>query len=165
MPKSDSAAGVIVFHNQPDDTPAYLIIKNSENYWEFPKGHPHPGETWKQTARRELEEETGIYDIELIPSFSRQIRYFYRDGRKRIIDKTVCFALAQTGATRVVLSHEHSQGEFLPFEKAMRKLTHAGTRALLRDADEFIKQHLSTNAAIVEFKRPPPNNGYERKSD
>ena len=165
MFNQDSAAGVIVYHLQPDGTRTYLIILNSEGYWEFPKGHPKPGETWRQTARRELEEETGIYDIQLNPAFSRQIRYFYRDGRKRIIDKTVCFALAQTPSKDIVLSDEHSQAKFVSFNDAMKLLTHAGTRALLRDADEFINQHLPATAVNVEFAPATSNNGDERKSD
>jgi 8-oxo-dGTP pyrophosphatase MutT (NUDIX family) len=163
MPNQQSAAGVIVFHLGPGGSRTYLVIKNAEHYWEFPKGHPLPGETWKQTARRELEEETGLYDIELIPGFSRQIRYFYRDGRKRIIDKTVCFQLGRTSSTQIILSDEHTAGEFLKFDQALHKMVHAGTRALLRDADAYIDQLLSKTPACVEFDAATLNNGSERK--
>lgn len=35
--------------------------------WEIPGGHIEPGETWMDTAKRELYEETGAVDIEVEP--------------------------------------------------------------------------------------------------
>ncbi len=42
----------------------FLLIKQSVGHWSFPKGHKEENETSKQTALRELSEETGILKVQ-----------------------------------------------------------------------------------------------------
>ncbi len=140
MRRNDFAAGVITFHVDARGALNYLVIKSAGGHWELAKGHADPGETWRQTAVRELQEETGIEDIQLIPDFSRQIRYVFRDRKKGIVCKVVFFALGRTQSINIKLSHEHTDFAFLIFEDAMARLTHSGTRAVLRDADQFMQR-------------------------
>ena len=42
----------------------YLLISRN-GLWDLPKGHQDPGETIETTALREVQEETGINDLEL----------------------------------------------------------------------------------------------------
>jgi len=143
MPHHDFAAGVVVFHVDADAARTYLVIKSAGGHWELPKGHAEPGETWRQTAVRELREETGVDDIQLIPEFSRQIRYVFRDRNKGIIYKTVRFALGRTQSTAIQISDEHTDFAFLAFEQALERLTHIGTRAVLRDAEQFMQSRIA----------------------
>lgn len=131
-----------MFYQNAAEPRIYLIIQHSAGHWELPKGHIEPGETWHQTALRELFEETGINDAQLIEPFARKIRYFFRDRKNRLIEKTVFFGLARTKSQSVSLSHEHSEFSFLDYEAAMRRLTHAATRAVLRDAEAFLRLNL-----------------------
>jgi bis(5'-nucleosidyl)-tetraphosphatase len=132
------AAGLVVFRTDETGARLYLIIRHAAGHWELPKGHIEPGETWRQTARREVREETGISDLALIPEFARKIQYVYRGKNHRVIHKTVYFGLASTSSKTVRLSDEHSDFAFLAFHSAMARLTHAATRALLRDAERCI---------------------------
>ena len=49
-----------------------LLLRHSSvssrggGHWDFPKGHIDDGETEIQTALRELEEETGIANVDLV---------------------------------------------------------------------------------------------------
>jgi bis(5'-nucleosidyl)-tetraphosphatase len=138
MLQKDFAAGVVIFRIDEDGSRSYLVIKNHAGHWELPKGHSEPGEEWIQTALREATEETGIDDIELIPDFSRQTRYVFRDRKRGIIQKVVCFALGRTKSESVRLSYEHTDFLFLPIEQAIARLTHAATRAVLHDAEVFL---------------------------
>ena len=47
------------------DHVSFLLLKHP-NRWDLPKGHVDPGETNKECALRELEEETGIQAQDLI---------------------------------------------------------------------------------------------------
>lgn len=60
-PKAFSAGVVLV--RLVGDERRYLLLR-AYNYWDFPKGLVEPGEEPLQAARRELEEETGIKDID-----------------------------------------------------------------------------------------------------
>lgn len=52
----------------------YLILRQTNNCWSFPKGHMEAGETEEQTALRELREETGLTG-RLIPGKQAVIEY------------------------------------------------------------------------------------------
>jgi len=138
MPIHRFAAGVIIFKPSSDGSRKYLVIQNAAGHWELPKGHTEPGEHWRQTALRELAEETGITDVTLIPNFARQIKYVFRDRKAGLIHKTVCFALARTKRSKITLSDEHTGFAFLDFQQAIQRLTHAATRGVLQDAENFL---------------------------
>ena len=137
---SQFAAGLILFRKDESGGRFYLLIQHSAGHWEFPKGHIEAGENWRQTALREVQEETGIADITLITQFARQIQYVYRGKNDRLIHKTVYFGLGRTRSQTVRLSDEHCDFAFLDFESALHRLTHAATRALLRDAERCIRE-------------------------
>ena len=54
-----SGAGIVPFHFGINDT-RILILQGISGKWGFPKGQKEPNENLKQTAIRELEEETSI---------------------------------------------------------------------------------------------------------
>ena len=54
-----------------------LLIQDSKGRWTIPKGHIEPGETAKQTARREIEEETGLKNVSVL-SWLGKVQFKYR---------------------------------------------------------------------------------------
>ena len=136
------SAGVVVYRESADDGRVFLLLLSAHGAWEFPKGKLEAGETILEAARRELREESGLSDVAVADGFARHIRYGFRGRgrhRGRLVDKTVHYVLARAGeAPAVRLSREHRQFAFLSFPDAVRRLTHAGTRAVLRDAVGFL---------------------------
>ena len=134
----ERSAGVVCFRDGPGGR-AFLVLDHG-THRDFPKGHLEPGESDRDAALRELGEETGIgpADVELLDGFAREIGYYFRDRKKRLIKKTVAFFLGRTAATQVKVSHEHVGGAFLPADEALATVTHAGPRAVLRAAIEFL---------------------------
>ena len=60
----EPTAGGIVFRMTPDGHDIeILLIQDSKDRWTIPKGHIEPGETAKQTAIREIGEESGLKDV------------------------------------------------------------------------------------------------------
>ena len=140
-PVTETSAGVVVFRDAGRER-EYLLLLSAHGPWEFPKGKLEPGETALQAALRELHEEAGLTGVGVVPGFARQIAYHFRGRgghRGRLVHKTVHYVLARDpspGAVR--LSREHRQAAFLPFAPALKRLTHAGPRAVLRDAAAFL---------------------------
>ena len=66
-----SAGTVIVCNGE------YLLLHYESGHWDFPKGKIEEGETPEQAALRELKEETGIEDAEILPGFTEGIKYFF----------------------------------------------------------------------------------------
>jgi bis(5'-nucleosidyl)-tetraphosphatase len=138
--RQERSAGVVIFRRDggADNSPRQYLLLDYGKHWEFPKGHVEAGEDVTDTALRELEEETGITDAALIPGFSHEIEYFFRDRRKRLVHKTVCFLLAQTKSADIRLSDEHVGFEFLPYGAALKRLTYANAKSILREAESFL---------------------------
>tara|TARA_B110000444_G_scaffold259679_1_gene304215 strand:+ start:39131 stop:39541 length:411 start_codon:yes stop_codon:yes gene_type:complete len=116
-----------------------LLLQYPQGHWDFPKGHiEESDDDHHATALRELEEETGINDIEFVDVFVERSEYSYRHkGRKRT--KQVFWYIAETERITVKLSHEHKGHMWLDWEQAMEQLTHDETRRVLAKAHEYMK--------------------------
>jgi len=140
---SERSAGVIAFRNDPSASGGRLfLVLDHGGFWDLPKGHLDKGEDDLTAALRELEEETGICDAQLVDGFAREIVYFFRDRKRGLIRKEVIFFLAQTERKRVRLSHEHVGSAFLPLDEAIERLTYRNAKDVMRAAGEFLAAHL-----------------------
>ena len=136
--KQEKSAGAIVFRK--DKEPIYLLLQYEVKHWDFPKGNIEKGEKDIETVKREIEEETGIKDIEIVPGFKEKIQYYFK-FKDDLINKTVIFYLAKTKTEKVKLSFEHIGFEWLPYDKAIEKLTFKNAKEILKKANEFLKIH------------------------
>ena len=64
-----------------------LLIQDSKERWTIPKGHIEPGETAKMTARREIEEETGLQNLSVL-AWLGKIHFKYRRADKLVLMTT-----------------------------------------------------------------------------
>lgn len=71
-----NAGGGLVSNKRGD----YLLISRN-GLWDLPKGHQDPGEPIEITALREVQEETGIDDLELKDLICITDHCYRRDGR------------------------------------------------------------------------------------
>src|SRR5690554_7789701 len=65
--KYEISCGAVVYTRKNDNI-LYVIVKSTEGYFGFPKGHMEKNETEEQTAIREIFEETGL-KVNIIPGF------------------------------------------------------------------------------------------------
>ncbi|MDO8654904.1 MAG: NUDIX domain-containing protein [bacterium] len=144
MPKEQSA-GAVVFRLE-DGQPKYLLLyypsmskKNSRSYWDLPKGHVEPGEKEEDTVHREVQEETGLRGIKLLPGFRELINYSFRAQEKNIF-KTVVFYLAQTDQQDVRISFEHAGCVWLPYTQAMSYLKFQNAKRVITKAHHFLSK-------------------------
>jgi len=133
----EKSAGVIIFRR--DEEIKYLLLKYGYGHWDFVKGNIEKGENEIETIIRETKEETGIEDLKFLKGFREKISYFYRKG-KDLVYKEVVFYLAETKEKKVRLSYEHEDYCWLPFEKALEKITFNNSKKLLKKANSYLKK-------------------------
>ncbi|MBQ9018387.1 NUDIX domain-containing protein [Candidatus Saccharibacteria bacterium] len=101
----EPTSGGIVFRLTKDQKDIeILLIQDSKGRWTIPKGHIEPGETAKMTARREIEEETGLKNFNIL-TWLGKIHFKYRRADKLVLMTTQIY-LVQS-----VDSHEMPTGE------------------------------------------------------
>ena len=116
----------------------YLLLHYAGGHWDFPKGHVEKGESEEQTARREIQEETGLTSLEFLPGFREEISYTFRHNTGEEAQKQVAFFLASTSEKLVRLSDEHIGFAWLPYEAARKKATYENARGLLLKAEKHL---------------------------
>lgn len=126
-----SCGALVVRHDAQTGIDYVLMIRHRPGgYRSFPKGHVEPGETERETAVREVLEETSVR-ISLIPDFRHVVCYTPAPG----VEKEVVYFLARTEQTDVRPRRgEIAQVEWLPLENAERYLTHDNDKRVLHAA-------------------------------
>jgi len=135
---NEKSCGAVVFSRRNSEL-IYLLLQYEAGHWDFVKGNVEKCETEQETAVRELREETGIADAQFVANFRQLISYFYK-RKGSTVHKQVVFFLMETKTTEIQLSFEHVGFEWLPFERAMEKLTFRNARDVLQKANDFLKK-------------------------
>jgi 8-oxo-dGTP pyrophosphatase MutT (NUDIX family) len=109
-----AAAGILLMSN---GSPKRFLLMRHHDRWDLPKGHTEPGESLRQTALRETQEETGIEasQIALDPAFSFSLTYpvTYRRQGTTVFEKTVTYFLGIVDHERPVVCTEHAGYQWL----------------------------------------------------
>lgn len=137
MVKYDEKSCGVVLFRRTEEQNQFLLLHYPNGHWDFPKGHVEDNETEEQTALRELTEETGIQNAEILSNFRHGISYrYFRNGKPS--NKQVIFFLAETTEDTVAISHEHQNHIWLPYSEALQKLTFDNAKQLLIKAQNHL---------------------------
>lgn len=136
--KQQRSAGIIIYHEYKNQR-TYLVLHYVSGHWDFPKGKIEAGETDIQAAHRELFEETGL-KAEIKPGFQEHLSYIFKDHDGSLINKAVCFFIAQSSRQEVTLSREHQNFAWLSFEEALGRVTYKNAREILQKAEGFLQK-------------------------
>lgn len=148
----EKSVGAVLFRRE-NSAVKYLILLYPSGHWGFPKGHAEGKETKEETLKREVQEETAITDLKIIPGFCEKERYFYlaqgeerekRKIKKRgiFIFKKVYYYLVETGQKEIQLSDEHQEYKWLEFPEALEKVTYRNCKNILKKANAFLQLSL-----------------------
>lgn len=112
------------------DQSEFLLLRNKRGFWGFPQGHKEKGENEIQTLQREVQEETGIVDLDIHQYIGKiQYKYFRADGVRS--EKEVKFYFATTPTRDVIISNEHEDFKWTNYSDALTILDHRQLRSII----------------------------------
>lgn len=122
-----------VLYCQRGEGRLYVLVTELSGNTGLPKGHVEAGETEEMTALREIFEETGIRAV-IQPGFGGEI--VYPQGRRMF--KHFTYFLAYFSPEQEPRSGTDVIAHLLPYDQALRKLSFADVRSILREAELFL---------------------------
>ncbi|HEY4963751.1 MAG TPA: NUDIX domain-containing protein [Candidatus Saccharimonadales bacterium] len=82
--RETTSGGIVYRKNKQGNGLEILLIKDAKDRWTIPKGHVEPGEETGATAEREIREETGLQDMEVL-SWLGKVNFRYRRSHSLIL--------------------------------------------------------------------------------
>lgn len=131
------SAGVVVFRIK-NRVREYLLLYHMGGHWDFAKGKMEKGESKRDTALRELKEETNL-SATIVDDFQEELSYIFRDHGE-LTKKTVYFFLGEAENDDVAISHEHEGFEWLAYKQALERLTFKNAQHVLEKAEQFLSK-------------------------
>jgi len=134
-----SAGGVVM-----NDAHEIVVIvptrraANGSRVLALPKGHPDGEESALQAALREVREEAGV-EAEVVDSLG-EVRYWYQRGGRRIAKVVEFFLLRYVSGDVADHDHEVEQARWVPAAEAVKTLTYAGERDMVRRALSHVQR-------------------------
>ena len=132
----EMSAGVVLFRTEGQKK-LFLLLHYPSGHWDFVKGKMEKGETARQTAIRETQEETGITDIEFVEDFEEWIKYEFQ-YQGELVSKKVVFFLAETKSKDVKISHEHLDYTWASYNRSMKRTTFVNAKKVLTKAQQML---------------------------
>lgn len=132
--KREKSCGAVIYRGE-NPRREYLILTSTQGHTTLCKGHMEGAETERETAVREIMEETGL-TVDFTDGFREVVTYSPKPG----VVKDVVFFLARlSGGTLACQPEEVADARFLPFGKALEALTHPSDRDTLQKAQTFLE--------------------------
>lgn len=129
-PRPRVGIGVMIENNQGHVLMGLRNASHGAGEWSFPGGHLEFGETIYQTAKREVEEETGLIidEFELV-SVADEMRYIQSDGKHYL--NIGVKAVYNGGEPQVLEPHKCAEWRWFALDKLPEQLFEA-TELMLR---------------------------------
>ena len=136
----EPTSGGIVFRLTADKMDIeVLLIQDSKGRWTIPKGHIEPGETAKMTARREIEEETGLRNFDIL-TWLGKIHFKYRRADKLVLMTTQIYLVQSLDAREMPTAEKWMKGiRWFPFTEALDVIEYDDIEKLMLIAKRKIR--------------------------
>lgn len=120
----ETTSGGIVFRRTPTGGVEILLIQDAKNRWTIPKGHVEPGEEPRQTAEREIREETGLQEMKVY-SWLGKVNFRYRRNHTLVLMTMHIYLVEGQGDTNKLQGEDWLTGiEWLPSAAAVDKIAY-----------------------------------------
>ena len=136
----EPTAGGVVFRRDEKGQVEILLIQDAKDRWTIPKGHIEEGETAQQTAQREIGEEAGLKDTEVL-GWLGKIHFRYRRIDKLVLMTTQIYLVRAKGDTNAIQKEEWMNGiKWFKFHDALDAIEYEDIGKLMLLAMKRIRQ-------------------------
>ncbi len=105
----EPTSGGMVFRRNKKNEIEILLIQDAKDRWTIPKGHIEEGESAKETAEREIREETGLQEMKVL-NWLGKINFRYRRATSLVLMTTEIFLVQAKGNTDSLKPEEWMNG-------------------------------------------------------
>lgn len=118
----EPTSGGVIFRRNAKGAVEILLIQDAKDRWTIPKGHIEEGETAKETAEREIREETGLQEMKVL-NWLGKINFRYRRQQSLVLMTTDIFLVHGQGNTDKLKKEEWMNGiRWFPATEALDKI-------------------------------------------
>ncbi|GAC1386379.1 MAG: hypothetical protein NVS1B7_5220 [Candidatus Saccharimonadales bacterium] len=139
--REPTAGGIIFRRNQKNNKDVeILLIQDAKNRWTIQKGHIEEGESSKQTAEREIGEETGLQEMKVL-NWLGKINFRYRRQQSLVLMTTEIFLVKALGDTDNLKPEDWMNGiKWFPATEALDKIEYEDIGKIILLAMKKIRQ-------------------------
>lgn len=105
----EPTAGGIIFRRGKNKQVEILLIQDAKDRWTIPKGHIETGESARETAEREIQEETGLQEMNVL-NWLGKIHFRYRRQQSLVLMTTQIYLVKAMGDTNKLNKEEWMNG-------------------------------------------------------
>ena len=136
----EPTSGGNVFRRDEKGAVEILLIQDAKDRWTIPKGHIEEGETAQQTARREIGEEAGLKQVDML-GWLGKIHFRYRRIDKLVLMTTQIYLVRAMGDTNDIQKEEWMNGiQWFKFNEALDAIEYEDIGKLMLLAMKRIRQ-------------------------
>jgi 8-oxo-dGTP pyrophosphatase MutT (NUDIX family) len=136
--REPTAGGIVFRHGEKGVE--ILLIQDAKDRWTIPKGHIEEGETAQQTARREIGEEAGLSQVDIL-GWLGKIHFRYRRIDKLVLMTTQIYLVRAKGDTNDIQKEEWMNGiKWFTFQDALDAIEYEDIGKLMLLAMKRIRQ-------------------------
>lgn len=136
----EPTAGGIVFRRNSKGEVEILLIQDHKDRWTIPKGHIEEGETAQEAARREIGEEAGLHDIDML-GWLGKIHFRYRRIDKLVLITQQVYLMRVKTSGNEIQKEEWMNGiKWFSFNEALDLIEYEDIGKLMLLAMKRIRQ-------------------------
>ncbi len=138
--REPTAGGIIFRHAKKSEDIEILLIQDAKDRWTIPKGHIEEGETAVETARREIGEEAGLDNVEML-GWLGKIHFRYRRQDKLVLMTTQIYLVKALGNTNAIKKEDWMNGiKWFKFTDALDEIEYEDIAKLMLKARTRIRE-------------------------
>ncbi len=137
--REPTSGGIVFRFTKNKKDVEILLIQDSKERWTIPKGHIEPGETAKMTARREIEEETGLRNVSVL-AWLGKIHFKYRRLDKLVLMTTQIYLVQALDDHEMPMGEKWMKGiKWFSFSEALDAIEYEDIEKLMLIAKKKIR--------------------------